>query len=86
MKVGMGWPATLLPGEKHHRKQNYYGMDHHTIHHCWLDFLNEALYVEALVLDRPARGGTFLQLLRRSSFEVQLTEASFLFSSRSGDV
>jgi hypothetical protein len=59
---------------------------HHTIHDRWLEFLDEALCVEALVLDHPARCGTFLQRLRRSSFEVQLAEASFPFSSVLGNV
>ena len=51
---GNGEPAILLPGEKRHRNQNYHGIDHHIIHHRLLEFLDEALKVETLVLDHPA--------------------------------
>jgi hypothetical protein len=50
--VAMGQPATLLLEEKRHRKQSYHGKSHHTIHHRWLDFIDEALYVEAFVISR----------------------------------
>jgi hypothetical protein len=52
-------------------KLPWYRSSYH--HRRWLEFIDEALYVEALVLDRRAQDGTFLQLLHRPSFEVHLT-------------
>jgi hypothetical protein len=51
---GHGVACNFAAGEKHHQKQSYHGKSHHTIHHRWLDFLDEALCVEAFVLDHPA--------------------------------
>jgi hypothetical protein len=53
MTVATGWPAILLPKEKHRQKQNCHGESHHTIHHHWLGFLDEAPYVGAFGLGHP---------------------------------
>jgi hypothetical protein len=48
--IAMGQPTTLLVEEKHHQKQSCHDKRHHTNHHRWLDFIDEALSVEAFVL------------------------------------
>jgi hypothetical protein len=74
--VAMGYPAILLLEEKRHQKQSYHDESHHTIHHHWLDFLDEALSIEAFVLCHLMWYDAFLRQLSWSFSEGQLAEAS----------
>jgi hypothetical protein len=49
----MGWPAILLPKEKHHRKQNCHDENNHTIHHHCVNSLDEAPCTGAFGLGHP---------------------------------
>jgi hypothetical protein len=61
-----------LTEEKHHQKQNFHDVGHHTIHHHQTILLDEAPCARAFVLAHLEQDDVLLQWLRQFASEGRL--------------